>query len=242
MESSHRIEPNRDPPLLVQFCKSNMINFKSSYQAYGYLIEHKGQEHSRHYMQGCLCLSSGDCGSNVATSIRKVLRPVFEFFAIAGKERIKLEVHKNKLSTVSVLASGSSSSSRTNQANTTSSSSSSKSQLPLTVTQRFWKMQAKKLKTNNNNKSNTYSTEQKQTSNGNDARGSTSGGSSARDSSDNASVASWNPDCPNCELCETKFTLFNRRHHCRVCGRVVCDACSENRLFVPGKSPKDSKR
>lgn len=41
----------------------------------------------------------------------------------------------------------------------------------------------------------------------------------------------WHPDAANqeCELCNTKFTFTRRRHHCRFCGRVVCDACSKNR-------------
>jgi len=34
-----------------------------------------------------------------------------------------------------------------------------------------------------------------------------------------------------CQVCnEVKFTTFNRRHHCRRCGRVVCGKCSTGRL------------
>lgn len=29
-----------------------------------------------------------------------------------------------------------------------------------------------------------------------------------------------------CFLCESTYTLFNRRHHCRKCGKVVCAGCS----------------
>lgn len=28
------------------------------------------------------------------------------------------------------------------------------------------------------------------------------------------------------------FSMFNRRHHCRRCGRVVCAACSPNRMIL----------
>lgn len=43
----------------------------------------------------------------------------------------------------------------------------------------------------------------------------------------NPSSPEWHPDNLNktCELCEKKFTFLNRRHHCRNCGRVVCDKC-----------------
>lgn len=42
----------------------------------------------------------------------------------------------------------------------------------------------------------------------------------------------WIPDtlCPSCSCCHRKFTLFNRRHHCRVCGVCVCSACCQNRV------------
>lgn len=32
----------------------------------------------------------------------------------------------------------------------------------------------------------------------------------------------WVPDsdAPNCMLCDTKFTVVKRRHHCRACGKV----------------------
>ena len=33
-------------------------------------------------------------------------------------------------------------------------------------------------------------------------------------------------DHPSCELCNKKFTFFNRRHHCRNCGKIICDDCS----------------
>ena len=38
----------------------------------------------------------------------------------------------------------------------------------------------------------------------------------------------WMPDslCKQCYACETPFTVFRRRHHCRLCGRVFCSNCS----------------
>lgn len=33
-----------------------------------------------------------------------------------------------------------------------------------------------------------------------------------------------------CPFCGIKFTLTNRRHHCRFCGKLCCNACSKNRV------------
>lgn len=38
-----------------------------------------------------------------------------------------------------------------------------------------------------------------------------------------------------CSCCRAiRFSMFNRRHHCRRCGRVVCGACSGQRMRVTG--------
>jgi len=39
----------------------------------------------------------------------------------------------------------------------------------------------------------------------------------------------WMPDAmtDKCLACSAPFTLFNRRHHCRVCGGLFCGGCSE---------------
>ncbi|HEX8244789.1 MAG TPA: FYVE zinc finger domain-containing protein [Longimicrobium sp.] len=47
-------------------------------------------------------------------------------------------------------------------------------------------------------------------------------------------LARWRPDddFPACARCNTGFHFFNRRHHCRVCGKVFCDDCSNQTAFV----------
>lgn len=45
---------------------------------------------------------------------------------------------------------------------------------------------------------------------------------------------SWQPDSSAraCMLCETKFSLLTRRHHCRICGLVFCAKCAPHRLRI----------
>jgi hypothetical protein len=44
----------------------------------------------------------------------------------------------------------------------------------------------------------------------------------------------WIPDeCFNeCCSCNTEFTTFNRRHHCRACGFIFCSKCSRNSIYL----------
>eukprot|EP00300_Choanocystis_sp_HF-7_P009420 c16425_g1_i3.p1 GENE.c16425_g1_i3~~c16425_g1_i3.p1 ORF type:complete len:416 (+),score=67.39 c16425_g1_i3:942-2189(+) len=39
----------------------------------------------------------------------------------------------------------------------------------------------------------------------------------------------WTPNSaqPTCAICKEKWTLLNRRHHCRQCGGLVCGNCSQ---------------
>lgn len=65
--------------------------------------------------------------------------------------------------------------------------------------------------------------------------------------------SSWQPDadathCSN-SRCARRFTVWLRRHHCRMCGRVFCDACSSARVSrapgmieVPGVNTGDMVR
>ena len=45
----------------------------------------------------------------------------------------------------------------------------------------------------------------------------------------------WQPDytTSNCNKCETSFSLFTRRHHCRACGFIYCYKCSSSRIAIP---------
>ena len=45
----------------------------------------------------------------------------------------------------------------------------------------------------------------------------------------------WTEDAstPSCQTCSVRFTDFTRRHHCRLLGIVVCDACSGRRACLP---------
>ncbi|ODV91258.1 hypothetical protein CANCADRAFT_57554 [Tortispora caseinolytica NRRL Y-17796] len=49
------------------------------------------------------------------------------------------------------------------------------------------------------------------------------------------SIPTWqaDSDANQCPLCKAPFSFFNRRHHCRHCGRVVCNSCSTSRLVYP---------
>ncbi|MES1915576.1 MAG: hypothetical protein MHM6MM_007501, partial [Cercozoa sp. M6MM] len=48
-------------------------------------------------------------------------------------------------------------------------------------------------------------------------------------------VAQWERDeaAPECPFCAKKFTMVERRHHCRKCGQVCCSACSRRKAPAP---------
>ncbi|KAG3134678.1 hypothetical protein PI124_g18597 [Phytophthora idaei] len=50
-------------------------------------------------------------------------------------------------------------------------------------------------------------------------------------------------DHPNCDVCNVRFDVTKRRHHCRTCGLFVCSSCSPVRLLVPpGKQIEGAKK
>uniref|UniRef100_A0AAY4E4N9 RUN and FYVE domain-containing protein 2 n=1 Tax=Denticeps clupeoides TaxID=299321 RepID=A0AAY4E4N9_9TELE len=44
-------------------------------------------------------------------------------------------------------------------------------------------------------------------------------------------------DATHCKLCDKEFSISRRKHHCRNCGEIFCNACSDNELPLPA-SPK----
>ena len=48
-------------------------------------------------------------------------------------------------------------------------------------------------------------------------------------------IAPWDRDesIMNCYVCMTKFSFFIRKHHCRACGNIICDKCSQYKKPVP---------
>ena len=41
----------------------------------------------------------------------------------------------------------------------------------------------------------------------------------------------WIPssNITHCYGCAAQFTIWNRKHHCRICGRIFCNACTASR-------------
>jgi len=52
-------------------------------------------------------------------------------------------------------------------------------------------------------------------------------------------TASWVPDYASgeCLRCGKLFSTFNRRHHCRECGALVCSDCSPHKKIINDKPP-----
>lgn len=41
-------------------------------------------------------------------------------------------------------------------------------------------------------------------------------------------------DVKQCQKCSSKFSLTNRKHHCRECGQVYCGKCSAYKIVIAG--------
>jgi len=54
----------------------------------------------------------------------------------------------------------------------------------------------------------------------------------------------WIPDndAESCMICKAHFNLLKRRHHCRNCGRVVCNPCSNNKIILHNINPDKAVR
>jgi hypothetical protein len=50
--------------------------------------------------------------------------------------------------------------------------------------------------------------------------------------------AQWANDdaVDSCRNCESKFSVSRRKHHCRNCGGIYCNACSDNSMSLPSNA------
>ncbi|XP_012288982.1 RUN and FYVE domain-containing protein 2 isoform X3 [Orussus abietinus] len=51
-------------------------------------------------------------------------------------------------------------------------------------------------------------------------------------------AAPWTKDrsITHCKGCNREFTLTRRKHHCRNCGKIFCNSCSENTIAMPNSA------
>jgi len=54
----------------------------------------------------------------------------------------------------------------------------------------------------------------------------------------------WVPDdfVNECLICNIKFTVTSRKHHCRLCGRIYCTKCADKKVPIPALGYKDEVR
>ncbi|XP_028796261.1 1-phosphatidylinositol-3-phosphate 5-kinase FAB1B isoform X2 [Neltuma alba] len=59
---------------------------------------------------------------------------------------------------------------------------------------------------------------------------------------DEVSKVFWMPDqsCTVCYQCDSPFNLINRRHHCRLCGRIFCAKCTTNSVPAPSSCQRNT--
>ena len=65
-------------------------------------------------------------------------------------------------------------------------------------------------------------------------------GSGRKEASDGKRGVWMMPDtmCKVCYNCENPFTIYRRRHHCRMCGQIFCDSCSS--FYVDSTCSRDT--
>ncbi|ONK70352.1 uncharacterized protein A4U43_C05F32840 [Asparagus officinalis] len=45
----------------------------------------------------------------------------------------------------------------------------------------------------------------------------------------------WVVDASHCQGCSSQFTFINRKHHCRRCGGLFCNSCTQQRMILRGQ-------
>uniref|UniRef100_A0A5B7CG03 FYVE-type domain-containing protein n=1 Tax=Davidia involucrata TaxID=16924 RepID=A0A5B7CG03_DAVIN len=45
----------------------------------------------------------------------------------------------------------------------------------------------------------------------------------------------WVVDASHCQGCSSQFTFINRKHHCRRCGGLFCNSCTQQRIVLRGQ-------
>ncbi|KAF7843087.1 Hepatocyte growth factor-regulated tyrosine kinase substrate [Senna tora] len=45
----------------------------------------------------------------------------------------------------------------------------------------------------------------------------------------------WVADASHCQGCSSQFTFINRKHHCRRCGGLFCNSCTQQRMVLRGQ-------
>ncbi|XP_074270098.1 uncharacterized protein LOC141593048 [Silene latifolia] len=45
----------------------------------------------------------------------------------------------------------------------------------------------------------------------------------------------WVIDASHCQSCSSQFTFLNRKHHCRRCGGLFCNTCTQHRMVLRGQ-------
>lgn len=48
-------------------------------------------------------------------------------------------------------------------------------------------------------------------------------------------IPTWenNKEAISCRRCQKWFNFIIRRHHCRKCGQIICNSCSQHRVYLP---------